>query len=247
MLPRNYSWLALILPQIEQTGLHSAINFSLPLWGQTLPGGGTIVSQQIPVYRCPSDGGFDDPGQTHGVAITNYVGAEGYDWHPKDNDYRGGVFTLKGKVPFNDVKDGLSNTIFVGESTSMGHTGGPIKTTGTGTPIKTAGSAVTRSALLAVPFADAHVNAGYPHPDGSGIISAHGSTFKSSPKFYKPTFISAWGINALYPGPSSTHTGGAQFLMGDGSVKFLSETIDYWVYMAQNSKNGGEAERMVPF
>lgn len=247
MLPRNYSWLTLILPQIEQAGLHSAINFSLPLWGQTLPSGDTIVSQQIPVFRCPSDAGFDDASETHGVSITNYVGAEGYDWHPRDNSSLGGVFTLQGKVPFNDVKDGLSNTIFVGETISMGFTGGAIKTTGTGTPIKSAASAYTRAALLATPFADAHVNAGYPHPDGSGIISGHGASFRSAPRFYKPTYIAAWGINANYPGPSSEHTGGAQFLMGDGSVKFLSETMDYWVLLAQNTKNGGEVDRTVPF
>ncbi len=40
----------------------------------------------------------------------------------------------------------------------------------------------------------------------------------------------------------SEHPGGAQFGMADGSVRFVSETIDWGVYLATASKNGGEPE-----
>lgn len=246
MQPRNYTWITLILPFVEQAPLHDAINFSLPLWGQTLPNGETIVSQQISMLRCPSDAGFSSSDQTHGVAITNYVGAEGYDWHEHDNDYRGGVFTIGGKVPIGDLKDGTSNTILAAEVTSFGYQLGPIRTTGTGVPRVGAAQAVCRAALLATPYADEHADRQLPQPDGSGPITAHGDSFQNDPEFYKPTYIAAWGINADWPGPTSEHTGGAQFLMADGSVNFLSETMDYWVYLAQNTKNGGEAERANP-
>jgi prepilin-type processing-associated H-X9-DG protein len=38
----------------------------------------------------------------------------------------------------------------------------------------------------------------------------------------------------------SWHPGGAQFLMGDGSVQFLSENIDMRIYRGLSTRNGGE-------
>jgi prepilin-type N-terminal cleavage/methylation domain-containing protein len=42
-------------------------------------------------------------------------------------------------------------------------------------------------------------------------------------------------------GFKSAHASGAQFVMGDGSVQFLSETIDYLVYNYLGSRAGGES------
>ena len=38
----------------------------------------------------------------------------------------------------------------------------------------------------------------------------------------------------------SYHTGGANFAMGDGSVRFINEGIDLNVYLAYGSRNGDE-------
>jgi prepilin-type processing-associated H-X9-DG protein len=43
-------------------------------------------------------------------------------------------------------------------------------------------------------------------------------------------------------GFKSDHTGGANFVMGDGSVQFLSEGIDYVSYQRLGSRNDGEAQ-----
>jgi hypothetical protein len=40
----------------------------------------------------------------------------------------------------------------------------------------------------------------------------------------------------------SQHPGGAQFLLGDGAVHFVSETIDFYVYQATATKDFGETE-----
>lgn len=38
----------------------------------------------------------------------------------------------------------------------------------------------------------------------------------------------------------SYHAGGAQFVMGDGNVRFIADTIDSDTYLALGSRNGGE-------
>jgi prepilin-type processing-associated H-X9-DG protein len=42
----------------------------------------------------------------------------------------------------------------------------------------------------------------------------------------------------------SNHAGGAQFLMGDGSVKFVSDTVDMVTYLAAASMDGGESQNL---
>jgi prepilin-type processing-associated H-X9-DG protein len=46
-------------------------------------------------------------------------------------------------------------------------------------------------------------------------------------------------IDALW-GPSSRHPGGANHLFGDGSVRFLADTLNANVYQALASRAGGE-------
>ena len=59
----------------------------------------------------------------------------------------------------------------------------------------------------------------------------------------------AYAINAVpYNGANdfnnisfgSNHTNGANFLLGDGSTRFLSQSINLTVYLQYASRNGGE-------
>ncbi|MFM7866117.1 MAG: DUF1559 domain-containing protein, partial [Planctomycetaceae bacterium] len=49
------------------------------------------------------------------------------------------------------------------------------------------------------------------------------------------TAFAAWEISF-----GSRHTGGAQFGMADGSVRFISENVDLKVYSALGTRDGGE-------
>jgi hypothetical protein len=46
---------------------------------------------------------------------------------------------------------------------------------------------------------------------------------------------------AMQVSPSSLHTGGVQVLTGDGSVHFVSNSVDLNVWRAFGTRNGGEA------
>lgn len=254
--PRNYSWLALTLPFVEQGALTGQINFSLPLWGQTIAGGQPIRSQMIPVFLCPSDVQLSDSAAGyHTMSPTNYAGSEGYDWWTRGQTHPlQGVFSINESTKLGDIKDGTSNTIAFGEVTSVGFKWGGHLTSGTGQPRVGSGEAVYRPALVSPPFSDSQGSAGYryPSPDGSANPQPSWQWWRASPHAYKPTYIHCWGPNAEWPGPSSFHPGGAQFGMADGSVQYIAETVNYpgenrnsWaqgagVWGGLNTINGGE-------
>ncbi|MBT5020896.1 MAG: DUF1559 domain-containing protein, partial [Planctomicrobium sp.] len=78
--PRNFTWIELILPMLDQGSLNNAIDFNRPIWNQSLPDGQLITSVQLDILRCPSDAALSGPVEAHGLAISNYAGAEGLDW-----------------------------------------------------------------------------------------------------------------------------------------------------------------------
>lgn len=259
--PRNYSWIALTLPFFEQGTLQDKMNFSLPLWNQTVsPGGPTIHSQVIPSLLCPSDTALgDDATAYHGISWTNYAGSEGFDWWNRRADPYGGVFTFQSAIKIADIKDGTSNTIAVGEVTSLGFKNGPHLTGGTGIPRVGVGEAVFRTALLSPPYSDSQgtsngTTGGYPSPDGANNPQPSWSWWRAAPHAYKPTYLACWGINSDWPGPGSYHPGGCQFLLADGSVRLVAETVEitnngaapinYGVWMKMNTFNGGETFQM---
>ncbi|MBA3315503.1 MAG: DUF1559 domain-containing protein [Planctomycetaceae bacterium] len=252
--PRNYSWLFLLLPQIEQQTLKGAANDKLPLWGQQLPDGKDIVSVQLPILTCPSDAELNN---SHGMGWTSYAGAEGFDWWPRRGDRFGGVFTMHSATKFKDITDGTSNTIAVGEVSSHSYTGGPWMGTGRGRLRRGDGEAVYRPAFVSPAFSDSQGSAntstgGYPSPDGANNPQPSWAWWKAGPHAYKPTYLHSFGMNNEWPGAGSYHTGGAQFLLADGSVRFLSQNIDYpgeaaigWtggagVWGGLNTMSGGE-------
>ncbi len=246
--PRNHTWCSMILPYIDQGPLYNNTNFALPVWAQPsgLPTANqAIVSAQLPAFRCPSDAGVGDPpGSNRNIAITNYSAAEGYHWWNESTSTIGGIFTGPQHTKMGDIIDGTSNTIAVGETSGLGHKNGPQNTTGTGILRVGLGEAVPRSAFVASTFTGAVYqgdNGNWKHPDGSNI---GGWFLGGGPHHYAPIFMYAWGINTEWPGAGSLHTGGAHFLMADGTVKFISQNISFQVYGNANTKSGNETSNL---
>jgi len=223
--PCNYSWIAMILPYMDQAPLYNSINFSAPLWGQQL-GGEEISSKLIPMLLCPSDEGYG-AANAWKIGWTNYAGSEGYDWHTRQGSRLNGIFQLITRVKIKDITDGTSNTVMVGEVTARGNTGGAIQT-GQQAAKRLGNNGVFRSLLLAT-HSNGDINVGPildPQGGKRGGNPQNALWWKASPYAFHPIYIAAWGLNGEWPGCSSPHTGGGFFLMADGSVKFISTSID---------------------
>jgi prepilin-type N-terminal cleavage/methylation domain-containing protein len=156
-LPCHYPWSFQILPFIEQKPLYDSVNKRGPIWNQSPqyntsippatvvsmnppPYFGYIQGQQIPPYRCPSDGTFNGPADiptptgANNVGPpmwTNYAGSMGVGFYPTapkqgapgNANFIGpfgtkGIFTFNDPASFGSIKDGTSNTIAVAEVTA---------------------------------------------------------------------------------------------------------------------------------
>ena len=233
-VPRNYTWITMILPYVEQTAIYNAVNFSLPAWNQQV-GGKNFQSLRLSGFECPSDPGFGGGGNRHDLGWTNYVGCEGYDWWNRPGSVLSGVFNLNTHTRIEMIKDGTSNTLAVMECSTRAFepkpgVGGHLVMGGGKPRGGDANNSVFHTLLVSVcnepsVMANPGHGAGAVFPDNSGPVSFWGAW--GGPYAYHPGFIHCFGINNNWPGASSMHPGGAQGLLADGSVRFLSENMAY--------------------
>ncbi len=209
------------------------------------------VTSPVAAFRCPSDAGpsindrrrpatKNTNQQRFGLALSNYV-ASNRGSHSTGNDqitssraggefisgtnlqYRGatGVFGVNSNTRFRDVEDGLSNTIFVGERAYEY----PVVSAGAFGSVSAGDLTLAQSDASNVWMAPAGAHNGNTNGtqcNGCGISTALATT--------------GYGINNNVPGPTgwgqvkgsytSLHRGGAQFCLGDGSVRFVSQNIN---------------------
>ena len=212
-----WGWSALILPYIEQKPLHDQLDVGdihlEDLTTSLLNGNSVgILSQPISSFRCPSCIGPDQNtnrdrfpfGTGNGrLATSNYVGAND-SWRTERGatagpDEERGLFRENSKYKMAHILDGSSNTIALGERNWQVRTD--------------AGNAYTRGA--AVVF---------------GIRRRNDQTHRAD-----QVACGCPGINhdvdstgtRKRQGFASDHPGGAQFAFADGSVRFISETIEH--------------------
>ncbi len=99
--PRHSTWLAAILPQMEQGPLWQQTNFNVSMWSAVVVNGATvgppqpIVGTPVATLRCPSDT-LPSSQVPHGIAISNYAGDCGFDWWPGESPWNNGTRVMPG-------------------------------------------------------------------------------------------------------------------------------------------------------
>ncbi len=229
-----YGWGAFILPYMEQGPLYDTldVNTSIPgmsfRWENKDPGALT----RIATYVCPSD--QSEPVKSLGHS--NYVMVRG----PEKAEARtiagsatvavpgafggkddiGGVGILFNGALFSSFTDGLSNTLVIGERSSSKFSQqhrtdfncGGAQWIG----VRTRGN-VTNSRQKDFVAA---------------IWGVAGSGPNSTSVAQVPAGVPDVENNECAIGFNSNHRGGVQFCLGDGSVRFISENINYIVEAA---------------
>jgi len=266
----NHTGFTALLPYIEQNALFQQYNYAnvaSTSKGDTYaytfgpdPTGNpnrTIVSTPIKTYTCPGDtvpaqvvtasaaGTFYER-LTPGVARSNYLFNTGYytdydrDWD-QSAVWARGPFGNNGAANINNIKDGTSNTIAVGEATQTNHSTsyGPYWGSGTHTGVhgrilQYTPGLVTQSGGVG-PTSCAGPSCGIAYCIAyCGINAPNATMVSATPPASNGTFQYAWQF-------SSNHTGGANFVFCDGSVRFLRDAIDYVsVLQCLASPEGGE-------
>jgi prepilin-type processing-associated H-X9-DG protein len=202
------------LPYCEQRNVYNHFNFKIGLYEtQNFTTRTTLVRG----FLCPSDSGANR-GPT-GVAMTNYAGSHN-DVEAPIAANNNGVLFLNSAIRFEDIPDGTSQTIFLGEKSNDGL--GEGWASGTRASLRNSGSGINRTTNPLSPGSPGGDD------DGDGPGSASGTAATSSDTL---RFVGGY---------SSRHPGGANFVFGDGSVRFLKSSIGAGTFRLLASRADGE-------
>jgi prepilin-type processing-associated H-X9-DG protein len=218
-----WGWNAMLLPHLDQQPLYAsladtagmsylnypapAVGFGADVASFSTPSG---VATPLMIVRCPSDIGSEtvDLPYDRGFGSTmkpygrsNYMGVLGDD----SGSFNGAFprdFTISRS--FSDFRDGLSKSFLVGERQSPA----------AASDQQIGGNGVWPGCVWSF-MSEVGANCGDSHPLNLK------TTPSGDPAF--PNGITAYAF-------SSRHPGGANFLMGDGAVRFISENIDVTTY-----------------
>ncbi|HUG70302.1 MAG TPA: DUF1559 domain-containing protein [Pirellulaceae bacterium] len=241
----SISYLARMLPYIEQNALYDQIDFSVSYnHALNLP----VMNTPVPAFLCPSD---SDRLPTTLGARNNYYGNSGFNilfgnpsTNPSNSNFSmppcNGVFVPDRVIKFADIRDGTSNTACISEKIkgdgSNGMSTPESDTFRPGTYPATPDEAYEQ--CRAVNVLDL-TKQGYSNVGAPWLYSYHSTT-----RYYHVTPPN--GRSCMYPPgriattAGSYHPGGANVALCDGSVRLVAETINVPTWRALGSRDGGE-------
>ena len=147
------------------------------------------------------------------------------------------------------ITDGTSNTLAFAE-VANGVGGNPImrdprRDCYNGGNIPTTSFAAARSYLLGLNWKTAGTLGwnwrGYPWREGSIWRNGFNTLLTPNKPCYRPNIGGNEGWWKLVTPASSYHANGVNVCMGDGSVRFVTDSIDPDAWLAAGSRNGGES------
>lgn len=235
----EYSAVSQLLPYFDQGNVYNLLNFSLDI---TDPANHAPVFTEIDLLRCPTDWQNNISGQG---GATNYMANKGNGiiWLGPDGPNTGfppqnGVMYYQSSVKVGDITDGTSNTAaFCERNLCDGNNGivtpssdvffSPLAPT-------TADEAVSMCNAVDI------TNLANQFPLFMGAPWAHGQhtyLHVNTPNTRSCGFFTV--LRADMP-PSSHHVGGVHLGLCDGSVRFVSDSVDLTLWRALGSRNGEE-------
>ncbi|AMV38595.1 DUF1559 domain-containing protein [Planctomyces sp. SH-PL62] len=249
---KAYSPHSQILPFVEQSPLYQAINFNLT-WNPDPNNGGydgnkTARATLVSAFLCPSDAVTTVP---QGYAGTNYRASEGSNFlfgHGKSDPtgvnaaLRGpdGVFFANEAKGMAELSDGTSNTAMFSEhilgdfsqaiASEHGDTFNPGAYPATQDEAVQACREMNWKDLSKQGFSD--VGAPWLYGYHSTTSYYHVGPPQSRSCMFPPLRIATTA--------NSKHPGGVNVLLGDGSVKFVKDSVNIQTWRAMGSRNMGE-------
>ena len=217
-LPQGYhfGWVTQLLPYLEQKNVDRHLDRKVGVYAPSNLSARVVV---IGTLLCPSDGRNWSRGS---VAPTNYAGCH-HDVEAPIAANNTGVFFLNSSVRYEDITDGSSSTIFIGEKNA--EAGDLGWASGTRATLRNAGWRLGGSSRFAG-------MAPLPLPvDDEDGMDGEATTKGPAGEPEKPAPVGGF---------SSNHPGGANFLFGDGSVRFLKQTINLTTFRNLANRSDGE-------
>ncbi|MBI1325725.1 DUF1559 domain-containing protein [bacterium] len=254
MGPQNTNWFTQILPQLEQQALYDAFNFSIGLEGVPdstgMPSGfsvnSTVFGTKVSSMQCPSDENrpLRVTWPTNGRQIVaprgNYMVSWGNTVWSQLNSAGGTatrnlpVFHRRSafghqSVRLAGVTDGTSSTIFTAEVLQ-------------GDANDARGAIWTLASVFMTRFTPNGTRDfyGVADPSGGGGDRLGDGFCVSDPTHKLPCITVPFPYYDYYQAARSRHPGGVNACFGDGSVRFVKDTIEEQVWVGLNSISGGE-------
>jgi prepilin-type N-terminal cleavage/methylation domain-containing protein/prepilin-type processing-associated H-X9-DG protein len=261
------TWGSRLLPYLEQASLYQAYNNKYSAFNEVCPANVAVISTPLAAFVCPSVPGsaasrvYSETWpsalvqQAFGYSLPSPLTQVSYTTGPSDYRtsagvlnpfqtiaYGGASVTINGALretivmppgvgnTVNDnsiasITDGTANTIMVGECAGGPNVYGP-------------GGVVVGSVNNSPPDTFAMANGG-----GWGEIlngdEYTSGTLSNNPLAQGPCVMNC--TNIRNGGWYAFHAGGAQFLLCDGSVRFISDAVDPYTFASLITKANGES------
>jgi prepilin-type N-terminal cleavage/methylation domain-containing protein len=228
------TWAAFILPYLEEQSASDQFDFNLSM---SHPNNAEALKTVVPAYLCPTDPGSSEPISTvhcsrHSLPVVvriSYFGSMGPthmgscgdcpDPTPSASNYCCRLSWNFGSL----AHDGLG--------VSAGQFPGMICRHPRSIEFREVTDGLSKTFLVGETISD--------HCCFNGAYATNFSV--SSTVIMLNLLVRDYDDYTRACGFKSMHPGGAQFVMGDGSVHFISESIDYRLYNELGSRAGGES------
>lgn len=266
----GWSGLAMLLPYFDQAPIYNQIEFGVR-WNYNGNGitNYDLSSTVISGLLCPSDPGSGSRYSTR-WAPTSYNFSTGPCSSWSQRSLGPGMASRMKSTGLRDWTDGASNTIAMAEArigrnqnqwdpTVTPRDSSYRVVTGSALRGGSIGGAVFRATPTDIPKINAYYQSclnAYDSGSGwNGSSDEQGRFWASGRVFWGPWITTFVGPNAgpscdndnsitdmSVKEPSSYHTGGILALLGDGSVKFVSDSVNQAIWISAGTVGGGETQ-----